>query len=86
MTTKADDVIELGRARALLGCSSTMSLLDGVRAIKSELHDALRRIEELEEQHAYARQADGERRSRGSTEVGEGNPAEEPAPDYRRGP
>ena len=39
MTTKADDVIELGRARALLGCSSTMSLLDGVCRMKQQRDD-----------------------------------------------
>ncbi len=33
---------EIGRARALLGCSSSMSLLDGVRAVKSDLTDAER--------------------------------------------
>lgn len=34
MTTKASDVLELATARALLGCSPTMSLLDGVRALR----------------------------------------------------
>jgi hypothetical protein len=47
MTAKANDVLELGRARALLGCSSSMSLLDGVRAVKSELTDALAEVERL---------------------------------------
>lgn len=36
MTTKASDVLELATARALLGCSSTMSLVDGVRALKAD--------------------------------------------------
>jgi phage shock protein A len=40
MTAKANDVLELGRARALLGCSSSMTLLDGIRAVKSELTNA----------------------------------------------
>ena len=30
MTTKASDVIELGRARALLGCSPSTSLVEAV--------------------------------------------------------
>ena len=35
---------EIGRARALLGCSSEMSLLDGVRSVKADLTDAERVI------------------------------------------
>lgn len=36
MTTKASDVLDLGRARDLLGCGPGTSLLDGVRALKAE--------------------------------------------------
>ncbi len=39
MTTKASDVLELATARALLGCSSTMSLVDGVRALKADVEN-----------------------------------------------
>ncbi len=48
-TTKASDVVELGRARALLGCPPDMSLLDGVRRIRAEvaeLHTQVRRLQE----------------------------------------
>lgn len=38
-TTKASDVVDLGRARALLGCSSEMSLLDGVCRMKQQRDD-----------------------------------------------
>lgn len=41
MTTKAADVLELGRARALLGCSSSMSLVEGVQRIKQQRDDLL---------------------------------------------
>ena len=49
-STKASDVVEMGRARALLGCSSSMSLLDGVRQANARLTEqeieiaALRRV------------------------------------------
>lgn len=36
-STKATDVVDLGRARALLGCSSSMSLIDGVQRLTDEL-------------------------------------------------
>lgn len=39
--TKASDVVEMGRARALLGCSSEMSLLDGVRRMKQQRDELL---------------------------------------------
>lgn len=80
-TTKANDVLELGTARALLGCSSSMSLLDGVRAIKSELHDAFLRIEELEKQHA--RSTDDKGSDRSAEAVGEEHRPQEPASDDR---
>lgn len=41
MTTKASDVLELATARALLGCSSTMSLLDGVQSIMRQRDDLM---------------------------------------------
>ena len=63
MNTKASDVLELGAARALLGCSSSMALLDGVLIMKAKLHDALWRIEELEKQHARSIDDKGSRRS-----------------------
>ena len=74
--TKASDVIELGIARALLGCSSSMSLLDGVRSIKAELTDALVHIEHLEAQ--LARKADDKGSGSGSSGSGEGNRPQEP--------
>jgi hypothetical protein len=46
-STKASDVVELGRARALLGCSSSMSLLDGVRVAKATLTEQMKEIDEL---------------------------------------
>lgn len=68
--TKASDVIELGIARALLGCSSSMSLLDGVRNIKAELTDALIHIEHLEKQ--LARQGNDQGSHRGPPPAREG--------------
>jgi len=46
-TTKADDVLELGRARALLGCSSTMTLIDGVRAATSSITELRGEVDRL---------------------------------------
>lgn len=40
-TTKAADVVEMGRARALLGCSSSMSLLEGVRRASARLTEQM---------------------------------------------
>ncbi len=48
--TKASDVLDLGRARALLGCSPDMSLVDGILAL-------LAKVQELEAARA---QADGD--------------------------
>lgn len=46
-STKASDVTELGRARALLGCSSSMSLLDGVRQASARLTEQASEIERI---------------------------------------
>lgn len=46
-TTKAADVVEMGRARALLGCSSSMSLLEGVRRASARLTEQMVEIERL---------------------------------------
>ena len=35
--TKASDVLDLGRARALLGCSPEMSLVDGILALLAKM-------------------------------------------------
>ena len=59
MTTKAADVLELGRARALLGCSSSMSLVEGVQRIKQQRDDLLAACEMLTE--AQRRADAGER-------------------------
>ena len=45
MTTKASDVLELATARALLGCSSAMSLVDGVRALKADVENLRLQLE-----------------------------------------
>lgn len=47
MTTRASDVVDLGRARALLGCSSKMSLIDGVRAATSEITELRAEVDRL---------------------------------------
>lgn len=52
MTTKADDVLYLSTARALLGCASGQSLVDGVR-------DVLAQVRALEG-HLEAARADAE--------------------------
>jgi len=80
-TTKASDVLELGTARALLGCSSSMSLLDGVLIMKAALHNALWRIEELEKQHA--RSTDDKGSDRSAEAVGKEHRPQEPASDDR---
>lgn len=57
--TKASDVVDLGRARALLGCSSEMSLLDGVRRLREELERStimLEREAKLTTEDTYAGQ------------------------------
>lgn len=47
MTTKASDVIELGRARALLGCSPSTSLVDAVARAVSVIAEQEREIGRL---------------------------------------
>lgn len=39
--TKDSDVVDLGRARALLGCSSEMSLLDGARRMRDAVEKSM---------------------------------------------
>jgi hypothetical protein len=58
--TKANDVLELGRARALLGCSSTMSLLDGVRAATSTIIEMRAEMDHLRERLRLASGEDGD--------------------------
>lgn len=48
--TKAANVVEMGRARALLGCSSSMSLLDGVRQASARLTEQMSEIERIRSQ------------------------------------
>ena len=47
-STKASDVTELGRARALLGCSSSMSLLEGAERAASTIEALRREIDGLQ--------------------------------------
>ena len=41
MTTKASDVLALGRVRALLGCAPHVELVDAVEALRSERDAAI---------------------------------------------
>lgn len=62
---KPTDVIEIGRARAMLGCGSSMSLVDGVRRVTSAMKEQVEEIERLRSTVAeLTAQLDAEERER----------------------